>query len=230
MPSDSQTFAPLNEVARRCREETEHFFRRLAHDTQYCFELFRRALALHNGDALALLMQNYRGLVEAWVRHHPKFEQTNEDAEAFAIAAFERMWIAVTPARFARFPELRSLLKYLQMCAHCSIADYLRTVDPTKPIDPDGPGDPGRELAAPETFLSQPERAEMWEEVLAEMRTEKERVVLQCCFGLEMKPGDVHEEFPGIFASVQEVYRTKQNIMERLRRNEALRKSLSQYR
>jgi hypothetical protein len=230
MPGDGQSLAPLNEVARRCREETEHFFRRLSHDTQYCYELFRRALALRNDDALALLMQNYRGLVEAWVRHHPKFDQTNEEAETFTIAAFERLWIAITPSRFARFPELRSLLRYLQMCAHCSIADYLRTVDPTRPLEPEEPGDSGREPAAPEAFLSPPERAEMWEEVRAEMRTEKEHIVLQCCFALDMKPGEVYEEFPGYFSSVQEIYRTKQNVMERLRRNEALRKSLSQYR
>jgi hypothetical protein len=229
MPTDGQSLASLNEVARRCREETEHFFRRLVHDTQYCFELFRRALALRNDQALALLMQNYRSLVEAWVRHHPKFEQTNEDSELFANAAFERMWIAITPARFIRFPELRSLLRYLQMCVHCSIADYLRTVEPTKSLDPEEPGALSREPTAPEAFLSSPERAEMWEEVLAEMRTEKERVVLQCCFGLEMKPREIYEEFPGLFSSIQDIYRTKQNVMERLRRNEALRKSLSHY-
>ncbi len=229
MFSDSHPPASLEEVARRCREETDRFFRRLAHDTQYCYDLFRRALAQRNGDAFELLMRNYRALVDGWVRRHPKFGQTGEDAELFSNTAFERLWIAITPAGFGRFADLPSLLRYLQMCAHCSVADYVRSAEPTVPLDPGDPDQPAREPAAPEPVLSSAERSEIWQAVGAEMRTEKERIVLRGCYALGMKPSEVYEEYPVAFASVQDVYRTKQNVLERLRRNDALRKFLAPY-
>lgn len=227
--TDSRPLVALSEVTRRCHEETERFFRRLAHDTQFCYELFRRALAQRNDDAFAELMRNYRGLVEGWVRHHPKFGMTNEDAELFATTAFERLWIAIPPARFARFPDLRSLLKYLQMAAHCSVADHLRSAEPALPLESDDPDAPVREPAAPEAALSTVERSEIWTAVLAELRTDKERIVFHCCYALEMKPGEVYEAHPDVFGAVQEVYRTKQNVLERLRRNDGLRKFLAPY-
>ncbi len=228
-PTNTRPLASLSEVARRCHEETERFFHRLAHDTQYCYELFRRALAQRNSEAFAELMHNYRGLVEGWVRRHPKFGDTNEDVEMFAQTAFERLWMAIPPARFGRFVDLRSLLKYLQMCTHCSIADYLRAREPTFPLEPDDPDAPTREPVAPEASLTLAERGEIWNAVLAEMRSDKERVVFNCCYALEMKPSEVYEEHGDVFASVQEVYRTKQNVLERLRRNEGLRRFLAPY-
>jgi DNA-directed RNA polymerase specialized sigma24 family protein len=229
MLGDSQLPASLTEVARRCHEETERFFRRLVHDTQYCYELFRRALAQRNGDAFELLILNYRSLVDGWVRRHPRFGRTGEDVELFANTAFERLWIAIPPASFGRFPDLRSLLRYLQMCAHCSVADYVRATELTVSLEPDDPDAPVLEPAAAEPTLSHAEKAEIWRAVVGEMRTEKERIVVQCGYALEMKPGEIYEDYPNVFASVQEVYRTKQNVLERLRRNEALRKFLAPY-
>ncbi len=229
MLTDSHRGAALREVARRCHEETERFFKRLAHDTRYCYELFRRALAQRDAGAFELLMANYRNLVDGWVRRHPKFVQTGEDAELFANTAFERLWIAIPPARFAHFPDLRSLLRYLQLCAHCSVADYVRATEPTVPLEPDDPDALVPEPAALEEALSPAEKAEIWRAVGGEMRSEKERIVLHCCYALLMKPGEVYEEYGASFASVQDVYRTKQNVLERLRRNESLKKFLEPY-
>lgn len=229
MHNDSHSTAPLNEVARRCREETERFFRRLVSDTQYCYELFRRALAQRDGAAFELLMLNYRGLTDSWVRRHPKFSQTGENAEIFANTAFERLWIAIPPARFGRFPDLRSLLRYLQMCAHCSVADYMRSTQQTISLEVADGDAPPREPAAPDTGLSAAEKSEIWQAVASEMRTEKERIVLHGCYALDMKPSELYREHPTAFASVQDVYRTKQNVLERLRRNEALRRFLAPY-
>lgn len=229
MHSDSHSIASLNEVARRCREETERFFQRLVHDTRYCYELFRRALAQRDGEAFELLMLNYRSLMDSWVRRHPKFSQTGEDAELFANTAFERLWMAIPPANFGHFPDLRALLRYLQMCAHCSVADYVRSTQQTVSLEPADPDAPPRELPAPEAGLSAAEKSEIWKAVAVEMRTEKERIVLHCCYALDMKPSEIYQAYPTVFASVQDVYRTKQNVLERLRRNEALRRFLAPY-
>ena len=229
MSADSLPLASVSEVARRCHEETERFFRRVVHDTQYCYELFRRALAQRDGDAFELLMLNYRGLVSSWIRRHPKFQETGEDPDFFATTAFERLWLAIPPARFMRFSDLRALLRYLQMCAHCSVADHVRGIEPTVPLQHDDPDAPVREPAAPEPDLSGAEKAEIWQAVLAEMRTEKECLVLECCFAIGMKPSETYGQHPSVFASVQDVYRTKQNVLERLRRHQALKRFLAPY-
>jgi len=116
MLSDSHPPASLSEVARRCHEETERFFRRLASDTQYCYDLFRRALGQRNGDAFGLLMDNYRTLVEGWVRRHSKFEQTGEEAEIFSQP---RSSGSGSPSR----PRVSSVFRtFVRCCATCRCA------------------------------------------------------------------------------------------------------------
>jgi hypothetical protein len=229
MPNDREQLTALAEVARRCHEETERFFRRVANDTQFCYELFRRALAQRSGEAFALLMDNYHSLVGVWVRRHPRFHQASEDAEFFTTAAFERLWIAIPPARFARFSDLRSLLRYLQLCTYSSVTDHMRAHSQAISLEPDDPDSPGHEPAAPEPDLSAAEKAEIWRAVLAQMRSDKECAVLNGCYALQMKPSEVFEEYDALFDSVQDVYRTKQNVLERLRRNAELQSFLAPY-
>lgn len=220
--------ASLAEIARRCREETERFFHRLAPDTRYCYELFRRALARREGDALAHLIANYTPLVEGWVRRHPGFPKSGEEPAFFVAAAFEKLWHAVSPARFASFPNIKPLLRYLKLCVGSSVIDHLRNLDDTASLDDDARSAMSEPLAA-EPPLSPAERAEFWAEVMRRAQNEKEAVVAHACFSLQMKPGEAFREYPGVFEDVREIYRVKQNLLERLRRDQNLRKYLASY-
>lgn len=218
----------LAEIAQKCHEETEKFFKRLTPDTRYCYDLFRRALARRDGDALAYLITNYTPLVDGWVRTHPGFADCHEEASYFVAAAFEKFWRAVPPARFGDFPTVKKLLRYLKLCVWSSVIDHLRTLDDTASIDDDGHGQP-LEPAVSEPPLSRAERAELWAEVMRRAQDPKEQVIAHACLALQMKPAEVFKEYPGVFESVREIYRVKQNLLERLRRDQDLRRYLGSY-
>jgi hypothetical protein len=228
MPDATELPASLPEIARRCREETDRFFRRLAPDTRFCYELFRRALARREEAAFEFLIGNYGPLVDGWVRRHSGFPTAGEESSIFVTAAFEKLWQAVTPAKFAAFPDLKALLRYLKLCAGSSVIDHLRTLDESASLDDDERGAPAA-VAAVEPRFSHAEREEIWTAVMARVQNEKEQVVVYACLALRMKPAEVIDAYPGVFESVNELYRVKQNLLERLRRDHALRAYLAPY-
>ena len=100
---------------------------------------------------------------------------------------------------------------------------------PKTDATPKQPRAPRAATPTPAPLLSSPERAEIWSAVMQRVQNEKEQLVLHACFTLRMKPGEVIEAFPEVFQNAQELYRTKQNLLERLRRDQALRKYLAPY-
>jgi DNA-directed RNA polymerase specialized sigma24 family protein len=228
METDIQILA-LNDVVARCAQETEAFFRRIASDSRYCYELFRRALHQRERPAFDAMATQYQRLVASWVQRHPAFPTAGEDLDYFANRAFEKLWFAVTPAKFNRFPDLKSLLRYLQMCVHSAIVDHLRQAEQATllvPENDDESGDDRYEPGADDPELARPEREEMWRAVDSRLRNDQERLVLHGCFALGMKPSDLCEQYPAVFPDVRDAYRVKANLLERLRRDAELRELL----
>ena len=87
-------------IARRCEQETNHFFQRKRHDPRFCFELFRRAIVDRSQDAWALAYTQYRPLLSGWVERHSAFEGSGEETQYYVNRAFEKMWTALA-ARYA---------------------------------------------------------------------------------------------------------------------------------
>ncbi len=99
-------------IAHRCAQETELFFQRQSYDPQYCFELFRRAIMDRNQRAWELVYAQYRSLVAGWVERNSAFRSSGEETQFFVNRAFEKMWVALTPAKFKQFsrPEILAAL------------------------------------------------------------------------------------------------------------------------
>ena len=116
----------LSGVQHRCAEESERFFQRRNYDPRFCFELFRRALLEHDQRAWETIHHQYHPLVMSWVQRHGLLQALDEEADYFANRAFEKMWAAFSPQKFHQFPDLKSILRYLQMCVHSVIVDYAR--------------------------------------------------------------------------------------------------------
>lgn len=226
----SLTALTLAGIAHRCSQETERFFRRLEHDPRYCFELFRRAVTERSQAAYELLYRQYQALVFSWIERHPSMAGLDEETQYFVNRTFEKMWRALTPAKFERFPDLKSLLSYLKLCAHSVVVDYARAGQP-KVVD--------EELAelqlantAADTDLeadtvAQMEQQEFWRLISERLNDDKERIVLYGAFVLALKPRDLLSRYPGTFVDVTEIYRTKQNLLERLRRDKELHQLLA---
>lgn len=218
-------------IAHRCVQETELFFRHQSYDPHYCFELFRRAIVDHNQRAWELIYAQYRPLVAGWVKHHSAFPTSGEEVQYFVNRAFEKMWVALTPDKFSRFPNLKSLLRYLQMCVHSVIVDQVRVAEQSvvgvqvEALAAEGRvRGPGVENQA----LDWVQRQDFWDQINARLHNEKERRVVYGSFVLALKPRELYAQFQETFQDVNEIYRVKENVLARLRRDTELQKLLGE--
>lgn len=217
-------------IAHRCGQETERFFGRSDYDPRPCFELFRRALAERNQGAYELLYLQYQPLVASWVERHAGFAALDEEVQYFVNRAFEKLWRAVTPEKFERFADLKSLLSYLKACTASVIIDYARAGKPSV-VDEEPADLPAAaqavEVGPEEHVMAQAQQQALWQFIETRLNDHKERAVLYGAFVLGLKPRDLCRKFPTTFADVNDVYRTKQNLVERLRRDKQLREFAS---
>lgn len=204
-------------LAQKCREQTDRFFRRATADNQYCFELFRRAILYKNEYAWSLLIRQYTPLATGWVLRHEQFPQMADSADEFVSRAFLQFWQALDSEKFTQFASLEALLRYLKMCTWSAVAmearkkrvqsvelDDARTVvsgaDPSATLQSDA----------------------LWDAIQAVCKNDAERHVAECAFVFEMKAGEIASAYPELFQSVKQVYRVKENLTARLRRNAAI--------
>ncbi|MCE7986939.1 MAG: sigma-70 family RNA polymerase sigma factor [Caldilinea sp. CFX5] len=219
MTSSSQTLdsLSLSGLADHCRQESEHYFRGQPHDPAYCYELFRRAIVERAEGAWACLYEQYTPLVAGWVERHSGYADSGEDVGYFVNRAFEKMWSAIPTAKFARFPDLKSLLRYLQLCVHSVIIDHIRAEEVTVLEEPTiilaGVEEPILDAIQQESF---------WQELRRRLHNEREEQLLYYRYGLGFKPRQVCEYFPTEFPDINEVYSLTQNILARLRRDDEL--------
>jgi hypothetical protein len=222
-PTDEQDIAywPLATVAQLCRQESLHYLQRTTHDPRFCFELFRRAILQRNEHAWATLFIQYTQetpLAPHWVEHHPLFLASGEDTDYFVNRAFEKMWAALRPEKFDRFPDLASLLRYLKLCVNSVITDHMRRIeheaipweDLERPIDD-------------HVMTDSLPRQEFWRMIDSRLRDTQERTAIFCRFDAGMKPAEIQTQYPDLFADVKDVYRVLQNVLNRLRHDPSLR-------
>lgn len=182
----------------------------------YAFELFRRAIQERNELAWQALIDQYSGLICAWVRQHPAAGRDSDVGELVS-GAFERFWAAVGPDRWPQFPNLASLLRYLKMCAHSVVIDDLRFRQraPTVPLE---------YLTSTTTdMLGDVAATDLWNAIVRQLPDESDRLVIYLSVVRDMTPGDIQKQCRQRFASVADVYRVKRNALDRLRRSPDLR-------
>ena len=221
----------LTDLARICAEETELFFQHRDNDTRYCFELFQRAIRENDQYAWEIIYDQYQSLVSGWVKHHSGFETSGEEAQFFVTAAFAKISSILTSDKIDKFSDLRSLLSYLKMCVHSVITDYNRTSDRARlqisfeEIQFDiKSSSPTQES----DMLDKLDNQTLWACLNEKLNNENERLVMQGIFVLALKPRELCDYYEGVFTDVEDVYRIKQNIFARLRRDSEFRKFLGE--
>jgi len=213
------------ELARACREETARFRRGAESDDTPCMELFRRAVVGRDEAAWTAVVEQYHGVVLAWVRQHPAAAAAPEDDEFWVGRTFQRFWMALE-SKGLPFPELGAVLRYLKMCAHSVLLDEVRSRQGASAERlPDEEGEttaaPGFEIEEP--VLGRLAARELWAAIERELDDAAERLAVYLSFALGMKPGQMHERHPERFATVDDAYRIKRNALDRLRRSHAIR-------
>ena len=148
-----------------------------------------------------------------------------EDDDFWLNRTFERFWVAVSPERFGAFPTLGALLGYLQRCAESVIEDAARRLRHRPPPAPgaDTTAQLGAAGAGPEAVVDEVHAEALWAAICAETQDQAEATIARLSFLQDLKSREIYEWHPETFASVAEVYRIKRNLIERLRRNPAIR-------
>jgi hypothetical protein len=221
----------LSDLAHNCAEETELFFQHRDHDTRYCFELFRRAIRENNQFAWETIFNQYESLVTGWVKQHRGFEASGEEAQFFVTGAFAKISSNLTSEKFTKFSDLQSVLYYLKMCVHSVITDFNRVAGSAfqqVSLDELQSNVKENSPATEEIVLDRFDNQALWDQLTERLNDEKERLVMQGVFILALKPRELCDHYAGKFSDVEEVYRIKQNVLARLRRDAEFRKLLGE--
>lgn len=222
LQTDSIGTLDVSSLAKRCAAETGKFLQRIAGDTQYCYELFRRALVLQNQDAYDAIFKTYMHFVAPRIRkklHSPFSDQDVEECVNLAFAnCFRRL---AMPEVFANFPTLEQVIGYLLCCANSAAQTYNRKQaarPATIAIDrPEAEGIDPR--VDPLSFFIDEERKKKFRTLVMEnCRNEQERVVFEYYIELGLMPRQIYAQRPELFADVKQVHRVKQILLERLQR------------
>jgi len=213
------------DLAHRCEQETERYFRQQSHDSSYCFELFRRAIQGADQAAWEMICTQYQPLVSGWVRQHHGFQASGEEIQYFVNGSFGKIYSTITPVKFDGFSDIGSLLRYLKLCVHSVITDYNRAAEqinlyPLEEALENASTDP----AVEEQHIDRAYQQTFWVWINARLNDEKERYVIYGSFVLALKPQEIYDLFRNRFSDVDEIYRVKQNVISRLRRDPEFRK------
>lgn len=233
MPNDDIPTLSLATIAERCQQESVRFFQHVLYDPWYCYEMFRRAIVQRLEQAWSLVYSQYTPLVSGWVEAHANFANSGEDTTYFLNRAFEKMWSALSPEKFANFTDLKSLLRYLKLCTHSVIIDHARLQEqarfaalPSTEQQADGLADEG-DAGIEAMIVDELERQQFWQRIQQRLKSEAELHLLYYRFALDLMPREICARFPEEFPDVKEVYKMLQKILDRLGRDAELKNFLS---
>ena len=227
--SNDATSLSLSGLRHRCAQESDRFFKRQSFDPAFCYELFRRAVLQHDQHAWELVYAQYQPLVAGWVERHPLFQAVEEETQFYVNWAFEKMWSVLKPEKFIHFPDLKSILRYLQMCVHSVMVDSMRTAERAElvketedDLEPDGqPLHPAEGVE--EHLIRKAQADDLWRILQDQFKSEKERKMVYGSYVLALKPAEILEHYPGTFRDVKDIYLVKENWLARVKRDDRLK-------
>jgi DNA-directed RNA polymerase specialized sigma24 family protein len=209
------------------RAQEANFVRGEPSDDAAGVELFRRAIEAADDEAWEAVVALYRGLLVAQSARQVVRTLVNEDAGFCVDRAFQRFWRATRARGIHEFADLASILKYLKMCLGSVLLDEARarrrqacvSIDDLSP-DARVSSDPSAEVVA---SIAQ---RELWKTIDSELPDDSERLVAHLSFVGGLSPREICALHPEHFAEVSDVYRLKRNLIERLRRSQAIHELL----
>ena len=218
---------PVVEAPPRLRPERPRARGPAPDDEREALTLFRRALVEADDLAWQEVYARYRPLVTAWAR---RLTGDPDEVEAAVPAAFARLWRAIDAEKLARFPTLSSVLQYLKLCVRGAVLDARRDKAARavaqswdELLARHHADRPDLAVDLEDQLLHGESRRSLWALLRRELPDERERLLLHLACVDDLPPREIVRRFPTHFASVEEIYRLKWSICERLRRCDALR-------
>jgi DNA-directed RNA polymerase specialized sigma24 family protein len=208
----------LTALANRCMSEIENYRRKESYNDLYCLEIFHRALLQRDNDAWNLLVDRFSPMVRSWVRSHPRRDAAcrHDSEENYVSKTFGRFWQAAAYNQAVRFTSLAAALSYLKTCLTGTILDTLRSYARAD-LSLNDPDHPIAEEPAVEDDTD--DGHELWNVISSLLPNAREQRLAYLLFHCGLKAREVVQFCGQEFSDVNEVYRLRRNIIERLMRN-----------
>lgn len=206
----------ITALMRLCSREIDHYRRGNPCTDEYGLELLRRATLQRDASAWEALQHCLRELVAGWVRCHPHREMAYrfDSEDNYVAQSFARFWQAMACRQQVEFSSMAAALAYLRASVNGAILDTLRAYSRPKEM-PLLDADEAHEAGA----AYQEEEGEVWEVISTLLPDERERRVAYLLYHCGLKPREIIHYCPQEFSEIQEIYRLRRHIIERLVRN-----------
>ncbi len=196
--------------------EIQKYRHREPSNDQYSLELFNRALQQKDSLAWEAVQQCFTQMMYQWLYCHHLCEVACrfESEENYIAQGFARFWQATADNQHITFPTLGAALKYLRVSLHAVIIDTLRTYARSSVVALPADDEPGT-LSCEDEY----ETDELWQIIHHFLPDERQYRVAYLLYHCGLKPREIVQFCGQEFDDVQEIYRLRRNIIDRLRRN-----------
>ena len=191
------------------------------------YQLFYQAIVEGKEHSWTRIYDDFFNQVAWWVQKNNAYWVSAEDVNFFANGAFIKFYEAMTPEKFLNvIPDLPTALSYLRNCVASVVIDYVRTqarTEQTESLENISAKVMNNHVHDLEAKIGDQLDAEtLWQTVFRLANEENEILVLQALFIQGMKPREIYETYPLSFDCVNQVYRTREKFLKRLRRHSEL--------
>jgi DNA-directed RNA polymerase specialized sigma24 family protein len=206
----------ISALVEQCQQEIQAYRRGEPFHEVYGLELLHRATIRGDQVAWQGVQQCLGQMVRGWLRCHPSRAAACrwESEENYVALTFERFWQATTQQKMA-FETFAGALTYLRASLNGVILDTLRAYSRPKEVplsEAEEPGEPYKEE-------DQTESSEFWEILQTMLPNEREQRLAYLLYHCGLKPREVVRFCPQEWNDIQEIYRRRRNIVDRLLRN-----------
>lgn len=216
LSKDTACSTLLNEtLAAQCLRELGNYRGGESYNESYGLELLQRATLEGDTEAWEWVQHCFRDMVLGWLRRHPSRVAALRflSEENYIALTFCRFWQAITSTQKVEFRTLAAALQYLRVSLNGAILDTLRANSRPKEVPLPEPGELEKSYGG-----DQADSREAWgilESMLPDRREWRLAYLLYHC---GLKPREIVHFCPQEWSDVQEIYRLRRNIMNRLLR------------
>ncbi len=202
----------ISALVEKCRQEIQAYRRGKPSNGAYGLELLHRAIMQGDQDAWNGVQQSFGESVRVWLHGHPRREAASrlESEETYMAQAFERFRQAAVQQQIA-FQTLSGAGVYLRASLHGVIVDRLRTSSLPREAPCPVPGEP--------RLKNQIDSNAAWEALQALQLSEREQRLAYLLYHCGLGPREIVRLCPQDWSDVQEIYRLRCNILQRVLRN-----------